>query len=92
MGNMEARLAEFNILTEKVISYEARLSKMSITIQNYDKERETNEVIKRDNEVLKRKITELGDAVNKLNESEYKIELISREVERLNNIVENKNK
>jgi hypothetical protein len=39
MNNLEGRLGELNVLSEKIMQYEVRISKMTSQIQSYDRER-----------------------------------------------------
>jgi hypothetical protein len=89
---LEGRLGELNILSNKVIEYETRISKLTAQLQTSDKERQAAEEIANDNELLKKRIQELGASASKVGEYEYKFELMSREIERINILVENKNK
>lgn len=78
-----------NTLTEKVMQYESKISKMTFQIQSFEKEAEAS---RSENEVMKRKIVEAGEVVKRINEADYKVESMTAEINRLNNIIENKNK
>ncbi len=39
MNNMEGRLGELNSLTDKVMQYEVKITRMATQIQNFDRER-----------------------------------------------------
>lgn len=60
VNNLEGRMGEMNSLTEQILQYEARLSKMNFQIQSFDRERGEVEEIKKENESLKRKALELN--------------------------------
>lgn len=85
-------MGELNVLSDKVIQYETRISKLTVQLQASDKERQAAGEVANENELLKKKISELGAAASRVGEYEYKFEMMSREIERINILVENKNK
>lgn len=40
LSNLEGRLGELNVLSEKTMQYEVRINKLTTQLQTYDKERE----------------------------------------------------
>jgi len=72
MSNLEGRLGELNVLSDKVIQYETRISKLTVQLQASDKERQAAEEISNENELLKKRINELGVSASKVGEYEYK--------------------
>ena len=84
MSNLESRIGEFNILSEKMIQYEGKISQMSTLIQSHERERAEIENLRADNLSFKEKLTQ---ARKNLGDYEHKVALISQEIDRLNSIV-----
>ena len=56
LNNMEGRVGELNNLSEKVMQYELKISRMNTQFQSFERERSEFEDIRKENEALKRRV------------------------------------
>ena len=60
LNNMEGRVGELNNLSEKVMQYELKISRMNTQFQSFEREKSEFEDIRKENEALKRRVGQLG--------------------------------
>lgn len=56
LNNMEGRVGELNNLSEKVMQYELKISRMNTQFQSFEREKSEFEDIRKENEALKRRV------------------------------------